>query len=42
MKREHRGEPAFPCSCGRNFPERKGLARHQNSCVHARGHDLQD
>lgn len=31
-KREHSKDPLYPCQCGRNFAESKGLAKHQNSC----------
>ena len=32
-KKSHIKEPAFPCNCGRNFAEKRGLTKHQNSCT---------
>lgn len=34
MKREHSNVEVFPCPCGRNFSQRKGLMKHQNSCAY--------
>ena len=31
-KKNHSKEPAFFCQCGRNFSEKRGLTKHQNSC----------
>jgi len=31
-KKNHSKEPAFYCQCGRNFSEKRGLTKHQNSC----------
>ena len=31
-KRAHTKEPHFFCECGRNFGEKKGMTKHQNSC----------
>ena len=32
-KRRHYKEPVFYCNCGRNFAEKRGLTKHQNSCT---------
>jgi len=32
-KRNHSKEPVFFCNCGRNFSEKRGLTKHQNSCT---------
>ena len=32
-KKNHAKEPIFNCNCGRNFAEKRGLTRHQNSCT---------
>lgn len=31
-KKNHSKEPVFYCQCGRNFSEKRGLTKHQNSC----------
>jgi hypothetical protein len=31
-KKVHTKEPIFFCECGRNFGEKKGMTKHQNSC----------
>jgi len=31
-KRMHSKEPLFHCECGRNFGEKKGMTKHQNTC----------
>eukprot|EP00092_Neocalanus_flemingeri_P029863 GFUD01032426.1.p1 GENE.GFUD01032426.1~~GFUD01032426.1.p1 ORF type:complete len:514 (+),score=115.95 GFUD01032426.1:46-1587(+) len=31
-KKNHSREPAFFCQCGRNFSEKRGMTKHQNSC----------
>lgn len=32
-KKNHSKEPSLFCPCGRTFSEKRGLAKHQNSCV---------
>ena len=32
-KKKHSKEPVFFCNCGRNFSEKRGLTKHQNSCT---------
>ena len=32
-KKRHHKEPVFYCNCGRNFAEKRGLTKHQNSCT---------
>jgi len=32
-KKNHSKEPSLYCPCGRTFSEKRGLAKHQNSCV---------
>merc|ERR1719318_2279015 len=32
-KKNHSKEPSLYCTCGRTFSEKRGLAKHQNSCV---------
>ena len=32
-KKNHSKEPVFYCNCGRNFSEKRGLTKHQNSCT---------
>jgi len=32
-KKVHSKEPLFFCECGRNFGEKKGMTKHQNSCL---------
>jgi len=31
-KKNHSKEPAFFCQCGRNFSEKRGMSKHQNTC----------
>ena len=32
-KKYHVKEPVLMCKCGRNFAEKRGLTKHQNSCT---------
>lgn len=32
-KKVHSKEPLYFCECGRNFGEKKGMTKHQNSCI---------
>jgi len=31
-KKEHQKHPVYFCECGRNFAEKKGMTKHQNTC----------
>ena len=31
-KKAHSKEPIYFCECGRNFGEKKGMTKHQNTC----------
>jgi len=33
-KKMHQKEPVYFCECGRNFSEKKGLTKHQNTCTY--------
>jgi len=41
-KKEHSKDPIFFCECGRNFGEKKGITKHQNTCpVFRQSHNTQ-